>query len=157
MLPTSAGQEKGWMKPRSFWDHWLHGFHAQKSGRKHWLCLKHLPTTMLAETSSSPSVGRLQKKIQELAVVWLCRNTIGPAIWRHWSAFHCGCWRIIPHKWEMISYNSKPLGYLATGKWSHTNGKWSHKQATRQKRWVGWILNEIFMVTNLFHWYFAES
>ena len=55
LLPTSAGQEKGWKKPRSFWGHWRHGFHAQKSGSKLWLCLKHL------ETSSSPSVGRLQK------------------------------------------------------------------------------------------------
>ena len=101
--------------------------------------------------------GVCKKQIQELAVVWLCRNTIGPAIWRHWSASHCGCWRMIPHKWEMISHNSKPRGYLAAGEWSHTNGKWSHKQATRQKRWVGWILNEIIMVINSFHWYFAES
>ena len=47
--------------------------------------------------------GVCKKQFQELAVVRLCRNTIGPAIWRHWSACHCGCWRMIPHKWEMIS------------------------------------------------------
>ena len=42
--------------------------------------------------------GVCKKQIQELAVVRLCRNTIGPTI------CHCGgCWRMIPHKWEMIS------------------------------------------------------
>ena len=65
-----------------------------------------------------------------------------------------GEWFHTNGKW---SHNSKPPGYLAAGEWFHTNGKWSHKQATRQKRWVGWILNEIFMVINSFHWYFAES
>ena len=106
---------------------------------KIWIC--HDPRTKLAETSSSPSVGRLQKA--NSAIVRLCHNTIEPTI------CHCGgCWRMIPHKWEMISHNSKPRGYLAAGEWFHTNGKWSHKQATRQKRWVGWILNEIFMVIN---------